>query len=286
MGKVFKLMEVILPPTIDHSSKHVSCFKEFAGLCKKSPLLRREIETVALIGSAGADEAVVGWSDLDILVVVKSSRTGNVSFKVVSGLKATCEHLSAKYSFPVSILPHSVDDFKNYVSFEYLYHYNLTSGSNLSDKSELGQVLEAVLRSRAISEETRKRYCIYHLRHLRFNLTRKYVSLNKHNSGNYAKELGKLVINNLFKTCDLLLNFFDIWPVSKRDIVNLVSINYPDVVEPPVLENAAALRSSWDSVAEVDILDALPNIIKTINKICDYLVPLCPEPTPEEDMSR
>ena len=99
--------------------------KTFNQFVKKSTAdrkLRQFIEIIALVGSARTKEAIDGYSDLDILLLIKCSRTGNINFGIINKLRKIMADLSKLYNVKISLLTHTFNDLKYYVDIEYLIH--------------------------------------------------------------------------------------------------------------------------------------------------------------------
>lgn len=255
--------------------------KEFKKIALNDKILRSEIELIALLGSAAGNEHIIGWSDLDILLLLKRDNAGNISFAAIKSLKRIGELLSKKYKLPISILPHTEDDFINYVCFEYLRHYSW--GSVIYSKKEnLQKFINGILRQREIKSHVRKRYCIYHLRHLRFNLLRKYISSNGHSS----KKFGKLLIDNMIEASEWGLIFFNIWPKTKKDIIKYASVKFDGHFHIKPLKRAMILRSKWQSVTDNEFKNFSSAGLKYISDLLGYMVKKYPHSTPEEYMNR
>lgn len=76
--------------------------------------LSKFVDLIALLGSVADKESSEGWSDLDILVVLKSDELGNISIENLDRLRDIASNISKRHSFSVSILSHTVDDFEKY----------------------------------------------------------------------------------------------------------------------------------------------------------------------------
>lgn len=243
--------------------------------------LLKTIEAIALLGSTADKEESDGWSDLDVLILMKSDDLGNIALENLEKLKQISNNISKKYEFPISILSHTVDDFEMYVSFEYLRHYSL--GECTYPSSEyLKNKIDAILEKRKIDDLSRKAYSTYHMRHIRFNLLRKYISLNNYNSMDYPREFIKLLIDKMIKVTDLALNYNNCWPETKRDILIEADKNLQTNTTP--LKKALEIRAQWKKVKKEEMVLFMPIGIKYLQNVIDSVVSDYQNPTPEERM--
>lgn len=264
-------------------SKFRGTYFKVEDLIKKDSYLINDVILIALLGSAADKEESSVWSDLDILVVLKTNQGGSISIENYTKLRQMAEKVSKDVDFPVSILPHSLDDFKNYVAFEYLKHYSLGECTYPSP-DKLQEVISSVLEKRNVSNEVRQNYCLYHLRHIRFNLMRKYASINKHNNSEPNKEFLKLLIDKMIKVTDLALNFNDYWPKTKQGIyeTSKEKLNYNN----EVLGTALELRHDWGNVTEPQAIEFIPRGISYVYQVFDHLLGENSHSTPEEQMTK
>lgn len=258
-------------------------YREIEKLIKTDDWLIKRVRVIALLGSASDKEISETWSDLDILLVIKNEPSGNIPFKVYEKIRDIVKKISSKYNFPISILPHTEDDFEKYVCFEYLIHYSRGT-CTYPDNGALKRIIGKILRKRGVDEKVRRAYCVYHLRHIRFNLMRKYVSLNKRSNKNSLKEFGKLLIDKMIKVTDLILNYYNIWATTKSEIYSQAK-NRTDL-NVSTLKKALILRKKWATITdreiEIFIPDGIDYIYTAINSILNnHLLP-----TPEENMGR
>lgn len=264
-------------------NKFNEAYQTIESLIRKDEVLFSGIEIIALLGSTADGEESIKWSDLDVLVVLKSSGLGKIDMAHINKLKQITEKVSATYDFSISILPHTKDDFTKYVSFEYLKHYSF--GKVTYPKPDaLECLIDPILEKRSITEGQRRSYCLYHLRHVRFNFIRKLVSINKHNHPEPSKEIVKLLIDKMIKVTDLSLNYYDIWATTKNGI--LLSAKKYLEIDTTSLTIALQMRSRWNEVTDTEceqfinkgveyLLDTIDNILKKENN----------RETPEENMS-
>lgn len=264
-------------------NKFKKAYSDIEKKIKADKELISSIKILGLLGSVADEEGSSSWSDLDVLVVLKTNKLGSISSIVLNKLKKISEKVSERYSFPISILPHTEDDFRNYVCFEYLRHYS-EGKITYPTQSSLKKVIFKLLDNRKTSERVRRSYCLYHLRHIRFNFIRKYISVNKYNSKEPSKQICKLLIDKMIKVTDLALNYHDIWPIRKQDILNEANKNLS--IDTSELKEALGLRTKWTKVTEIDAKNFLSNGIRYLHRVIENI--LAKEnnrSTPEESMS-
>jgi len=248
--------------------------KTFNQFVKKSTAdrkLRQFIEIIALVGSARTKEAIDGYSDLDILLLIKCSRTGNINFGIINKLRKIMADLSKLYNVKISLLTHTFNDLKYYVDIEYLIHYSwgkvaYTQGKNL--KKEINKIL----RERNFTKEDLKKLIIYNIRHGRFNIIRKFVSLNEYNTVNYYKILGKELIDYIFELCEWALIYKNKWPQTKKSLIEQFTESYNKVANVNILKRTIFLRSQWPKTDKEALKYFMPSAIKFITKVSDFLI--------------
>lgn len=256
-------------------------YREIEKKIKSNKRLFPSVKIIALLGSIPCGEKSNQWSDLDVLVVIDHTPSGNIPFRHLQTLKNISKEVSVNYSFPISILPHTINDFKGYVCFEYLTHYSFGYCTYPNSKA-LENIIKQILKSRNVSEKIRKNYCIYHLRHIRFNLLRKYVSLNEYNSKDYNIEFLKLLLDKIIKVTDLALNYSDIWPKSKREILEKAKKNLTFDVS--ILNDALKMRANWTSITDKNAKEFIPRGILYLYNMFDLFLSTNIKPTPEENI--
>lgn len=263
-------------------SKFKEAYQKILSKILGQPDLIRKVEIIALVGSVANEEESDGWSDLDILIVLKSDNMGNIPKICLDKLQQITTEVSQLYSFPISVLSHTIDDLEKYVSFEYLKHYSFGKCS-YPNPTRLKEIVNSILEKRKIDNKTRQAYCVYHLRHIRFNILRKYVSLNKLSHDDRFKEFSKLLIDEVIKVTDLALNFIDLWPRTKRQILREAETNLNIEVCP--LVKALEIRNNWKDISINELEQFLPTGIEYILKVTTLILNKYNEPTPEEKMT-
>lgn len=243
--------------------------------------LKADIVAIALLGSAADGEESTKWSDLDVLVILKTDNLGNINIKSLDSLRQIAESISSKYTFPISILSHTVDDFENYVSFEYLKHYSF-GNCTYPSTDFLMEKINNILANRDLSEKVRRGYCAYYMRHIRFNLLRKYVS-NYTTKPDSTEEFAKLLIDKMIKVTDLALNYLDIWAKTKEEIYQKASKNLQ--IDTDTLKKALVLRKDWENISQSKLDKFIPLSLKYLNDCIDTVLTDYQFSTPEERMS-
>ncbi|MFA6390970.1 MAG: hypothetical protein WCX78_04525 [Patescibacteria group bacterium] len=239
------------------------------------------VHLIALLGSVLDEEHIPGYSDLDILLLTDCDKSGNIPFIVITKLKTIAEKTNKEFRIQISLLPHTIDDFKNYVCFEYLTHYSWGKVV-YGDQILLSSFIKKVIEDRKIDEEIRQRYCVYHLRHIRFNLIRKYISLNKYQDIDWEKKFGKTLIDGMLEASEWVLNFFDIWPKSKAPLCNMMTEQFSDEFDTEIIHKALKARLNYSTLSSEDIRDFLPGGIAYICNLCEFILKKYNSPTPEE----
>ncbi|MCL5733458.1 MAG: hypothetical protein M1334_02210 [Patescibacteria group bacterium] len=269
--------------TNQNKNLFISAFRDFEKLARGDDKLFVHIETIALLGSAATKEEIFGWSDLDILLIVDSDRFGNIVPLVIKSLKDIARKLFIKYGIQISIAPHTRNDLVNYVSFEYLMNYSFgrvvyTRGLNLQN------FIKEILRNRKLNSNTKKRYCLYHLRHIRFNLIRKYISTNSYSSDAWTRETSRLLIDGALEASAWALNFFDIWPKTKKSILRYVDSEFGKRLDTQPLHLALKLRAKGTKNTKKDLSVFMRMGLKYLSDLLELIISEYNYPTPEEKM--
>jgi predicted nucleotidyltransferase len=124
-----------------------------------------QVELIALLGSVSEKEAIDNYSDLDILIILKSNELGSFKRELIFELRGMVSDLSNKHKVKISFLTHTFDDFKNYVDLEYLNHYSWGDVIYTSDKS-LKEEVEKIINIRGgLKDNEIRKLMIYNLRH-------------------------------------------------------------------------------------------------------------------------
>jgi predicted nucleotidyltransferase len=249
---------------------------------KNDSELFTSIVSISLLGSAADGENVADWSDLDVLVILKTDTLGNISIGNLNRLQKIVNRASTKYDFPISILCHSLDDFHKYISFEYLKHYSFGLCTYPSS-DYLERTINDILSKRDLSDKIRKAYCAYHTRHIRFNLLRKYVSadLSQHKT---MLGFTKLLIDKMIKATDLSLNYINVWPKGKDDIYE--KANRALGIDCSVLQKGLLLRKNWNQAPQADLATFTLEGLGYIETVSNIILKDYTHPTPEEYMSQ
>jgi hypothetical protein len=213
--------------------------------CLDNNLIKDELLFIALLGSSQTDEAVEGYSDLDILLILKSNNSGAIKNQTLLELKHLTETISKKTDIELSLLTHTVFDFEEYVDFNYLLHYSW--GKVLFGNESDYQKLFTSIIDKKYSEKARKDLTYYNLVHARFNLIRQCVSWNKYNKSNYQNTVLKLLIDKIIEICDWALAYRGIFMKNKKEILSEFHSNFPLKECGHIPSQAYEIRSKWNS---------------------------------------
>jgi hypothetical protein len=120
---------------------------------------------------------------------------------------------------------------------------------------------------------------------VRFNFLRKLASINEHNSSEPNKEICMLLIDKMIKVTDLALNYFDKWPIKKRDVLTQ-AVETIDVNTDP-LKKALSMRERWSEVTKKESKEFIKEGTAYLIKVIEYILEKeGNRPTPEENMSK
>lgn len=227
------------------NKKRQAILREIVGKCRKNLLIKRELIFISLLGSSQTGEAVDNYSDLDVLLVLKSSKSGFIKKRVLLELKKLTEQISQNTDIEISILTHTEFDFNEYVDLEYLIHYSwgrVLFGSKESYKNMFSSIIKE-----KYSKEKLRDLAYYDLIHARFNVIRKYVSWNKFSKNNYTKDLLKLIVDKIIEICDWALIYKGIFMKTKKEIVQGFNKNFNLKKYNHIPEKAYYIRANWES---------------------------------------
>lgn len=213
--------------------------------CRGNKYIQGDLIYVALLGSTRTNEEVENYSDLDILLVLKSNRSGTIKKETIGELKKISEQLSGRYSIEISLLPHTIFDFEQYVDFNYLIHYSW--GEVLfGDKEKFKKLFKKII-DKKYSDKVRKDLIYYNLIHARFNLIRKYVSWNSFNKTNYKRDILKLIIDLIIEICDWALVYKNIFKEKKINILEEFDKSFILDTYNYIPKQAYKIRSDWSN---------------------------------------
>lgn len=252
-------------------SNYENALSETLDIIQKNPLLHGKIQFIALLGSVDDEEAVSNYSDLDILLILKSDNYGYIELSVLNTLKEISEKITTKYSLELSLLCHTIFDFEEYVDFNYLIHYSW--GRVLVGNSDhFKQIFKKII-ERKYSDRNRKDLIYYNIIHARFNLLRKYASWNGTTKSDYKKFVTKLTINNILEITDWALVYKNIYSKTKKEICSNFKIQFPDIRHATIPKEALEIRSLWNtydfSSSQLDIF--LEDAIEFVQEIVKYI---------------
>jgi len=219
--------------------------KKIVSECLENSAIKSDLLFISLLGSSQTNEAIEGYSDLDILLVLKSSESGAIKESTLLELKKLSEEVSSDGNIEVSLLTHTVFDFEEYVDFNYLIHYSW--GEVLYGSDEEYKKLFDVIVKKKYSEKHRKELTYYNLIHARFNLVRQYVSWNKFNKEKYTQAILKLIIDKIIEICDWALVYRGIFKKTKREVLEDFNKNFRIEKYSHIPNQAIAIRANWSS---------------------------------------
>lgn len=259
-----------------------SVIRDSLDLLLADKILHDRTSFIGLIGSLNSNEDILSWSDVDILMIIDSDKDGNLSPDVISKLKEAHEKIQQKYPrMKISFLPHTIYDLNKYVCFEYLINYSYASCLFTRTSEEyLKQQIQNILKGRKLSAEIMKRYSLYHLRHLRFNLIRKYICWNDD-----IKGLGRLFIDNLIEATIFINAFNGNIEKSKIKSIETASKVIRDKKITRILNESYELRSKWDNIDDETILKYIPLALESLELLLIKMNSLYPHQTAEELMN-
>jgi hypothetical protein len=182
-----------------------------------------DIQFLSLLGSYREDEAVSGYSDCDLLFILKSDEYGNISCKTIELLKVISRKLSTKYSVIFSFLTHTEFDLCEYVDIEYLQHYSW-GRVLIGSKNQYKKLFDRILSQKDTTDIARKSLMYYNIIHARFNILRKYVSLNRYNSKNAERQISILFVDKLIEIIDWILIYDNNYFETKKEIIKQFAI--------------------------------------------------------------
>lgn len=211
--------------------------------CSDDVVIKSDLLFVALLGSTQTDEAVEGYSDLDVLFILKSDKSGGVNVNILRQLQIISEKLSRDNKVEISLLTHTVFDFEEYVDFEYLTHYSWGKVVFGSKEAYVGLFLPII--KRKLSEKRRRNLIYYNLIHARFNFIRRYVSWNRFNKSEYTKAILKLTIDTVIEMCDWALIYRGIFNRTKLGIINGFANEFRLSVHQDIPSMAYEVRKNW-----------------------------------------
>lgn len=186
------------------------------------------IRFLALLGSYRENEAVSGYSDCDLLFILEADKYGNIPHQTLELLKETSEKLSSKYPVVFSFLTHTEFDLREYVDIEYLEHYSWGKVL-LGMEDRFKELFRDILSKKDTTDAARKSLMYHNVIHARFNVLRKYVSLNKHNSKDADRQIAVLFIDKLVEIIDWILIYDGNYFETKQEIIGQFLAHNKDI---------------------------------------------------------
>ncbi len=219
--------------------------KEVIHACKENKSLLNDIKFIALLGSVNEREEIPGYSDLDILFIIKSDKHGSIKKETLFDFRNIGMLVSKRYQIKISLLTHTVHEFNTYVDYEYLKHYS-RGRVFWGNKLEFLRLFKEILKKKKQTRRGLKHLMLNNILHARFNINRRFVSINKFNTRKASLSILKLFIDNVLEIADWRLIAKGIWGGSKKEIV---SVFFKQVkgqhVHVPLM--AYAIRKNWNT---------------------------------------
>jgi len=247
-------------------------FNDCVATIKKNKILIKQIELIALLGSVRENEAILNYSDLDILIILKSNKYGTFNKSVTPNLKRIASKFSKKSTIKISFLTHTFDDFKNYVDVEYLAHYSW--GNVVYSKGKfLKKEIDEIIKNRGgLKKKATQSLMLYNLRHARFNVLREYISLNDDVIPNYDRSFAQKIVDKIFEISDWVLIYDGIWSKNKHEIVVNINKLYKNKLNTEALDAAYLMRKNWNEVSDSKLKNLMQDIIDYIINIIELTI--------------
>lgn len=255
----------------------MSAYRDIQAFVKESDIFD-QVFKMGISGSFNDQEGVETWSDLDILFILKCDEIGNIKISTLIKLREIHKKIVEKYpDLEISFLTHTYNDLENYVSFGYLENYKFATFDIENDSVSFKEYIENIISERNISEKTRKRYVVYHLRHFRFNLLRKVVCTQEN------KATLKMIVDKIIETMILYFIFFDKTIQGKENRKNnIVAFVKGEIHE--IYKNSLEMRNRWKDISDVKI-EEIETWLKNLEKIESYILENNNYSTPEEHIN-
>lgn len=234
-------------------------------------VLKDNILFTALLGSYRNGEEVYGYSDFDVLFILKSNKFGKIKNEVLIDLFNLSKRLSKKYDVKISFLTHTKFDLIEYVDIEYLTHYSWGEVF-IGSQNVFDSMFYKIIKSKQISQKKLKDLMYYNIIHARFNIIRKYVSINNFNEKYSEFTVASILIDKIIEIVDWFFIYDNIYLKSKKDIVDEFK-KIRTGFDLTILDDILILRSKMGSGPDVKNLKIF-NIraIDFINNITEMVI--------------
>ena len=265
----------------EFNKRSIEAFNFIKDRVMNDAILVDNLIDIGTLGSVNDNEGVKDWSDLDILLVLRSDEFGNIGIEIINKLREIHNECVTTYSdLDVSLLPHTMYDFEKYVAYEYLRNYQFATIYSSKESVSFRDRLQKIIDDRNVSLEVQKRYAIYRARHLRFNLIRAIASW----SGD-DKPMAKLVIDRLIQSGIYITGFYGEYAQGKVDRLNMIKrlIDNQEIID--IFERATELRFKWSEINESECDDIIKNGLSDLYKVENFLISKYPAAVPEEYMN-
>ncbi len=231
----------------------------------------KDVHFLSLLGSYRESEAVFGYSDCDLLFILKADEYGNISYKTLELLKEISTKLSSKYSVVFSFLTHTEFDLYEYVDIEYLQHYSWGKVL-IGSETEYKKLFDNILLKKDTTEVARKSLMYYNIIHARFNVLRKYVSLNEHNSKDVDRQISVLFVDKLVEIIDWILIYDGNYFETKREIINQFAEKNKNINN-EILNEILLIRNKLGGNVEVsELKDFNRRAVSLLNQLSELVI--------------
>lgn len=270
-----------LESDFEFSSFCLKIYAKIEELIKQDKTLLNAITHLGTVGSVNDNEAVQGWSDLDIFIITSSDEFGNIPQDIVMRLKKVHNQTSSLFpGVEISFLPHTLYDFKNYVAYEYLKNYQFATIRYKDSPVDVRNYIEDVLNEREVTQEVRKRYAVYRLRHLRFNLIRAVASWKGKD-----KQIAKLIVDRIIEIQIFICGYNNVFLQHKYERTDELHNLIDDDKVLSIFTRMMKIRARWPTITEEQSSKLITEGIESLSIIERYLLAKYPEPVPEEYMN-
>lgn len=261
--------------TLNKSDNIFDIYSDIIDEFRRNNVIISGIYKVGLLGSFNDNEFSKKWSDLDILLILKSDELGNIDRNVLTELRKINLFFSNKYKdLEISFLTHTYNDFEKYVAYAYMDHYKYANFDIENDDIDFVSYVDNLLNSRNLSMNIKKRYSVYHLRHFRFNLIRKVVSEKT------PKKAVKMIVDKIIECMIIYLTYNNMTIQGKENRLKVLKriIKDKNIIE--IFQKALLIRSKW---CESEFVDEDIDIwLKNFKEIEIYILRDNLYSTPEE----
>lgn len=241
-------------------------------LCKYLDIsLRKDVLFAGLLGSYMNGEEVYAYSDFDILFIIKSNKGGTIKKSTILGLINLSEKLSKKYNIEISFLTHTKFDLKEYVDIEYLTHYSWAKVF-IGNQERFNKTFYNIIKNKNSNTSKRKSLIYYNIIHARFNIVRKYISINKFNTKSPEVAKATILIDKIIEMVDWFLIYDGLYATSKKEIIDefsKVRTNF----DLTILDEILIIRSNMGSPKDIKKITSFnKRAIDFVNNLTELII--------------